>query len=78
MAARTYLPGSDPATTIDDAPPVSAAGLAPTAGAAPAAPPAKTGGLAIDTQPTGAKVSIDGRDVGVAPVTVDSSLGAGS
>lgn len=72
MAARTYLPGADPATTIDDAPPVAAAGLAPAAGAAAAAPPAKTGGLAIDTQPTGAKVSIDGRDVGVTPVTVDS------
>ena len=62
---RTYLQGSPDVTPIIDPPkPVAAAGPAPTTGT--------TGGLAIDTQPAGAKITLDGVDVGVAPLKLDS------
>jgi hypothetical protein len=65
VAGRTYVQGSpDVAPVIDPPKPVAAAGVAPTT--------ETTGGLAIDTQPSGAKVALDGVDVGVAPLKLDS------
>jgi serine/threonine-protein kinase len=62
MAGRTYLQGPEEKAPPASAPsgPVAAAGIPPAA--------ARTGGLAIETQPTGAKVSIDGTDAGVTPL----------
>jgi hypothetical protein len=64
-AGHTYLQGNpDVAPVIDPPKPVAAAGVAPTT--------ETTGGLAIDTQPSGAKVTLDGVEVGVAPLKLDS------
>ena len=64
-AGHTYLQGNPDVAPVVDAPkPVAAAGVAPTT--------ETTGGLAIDTQPSGARLALDGVDVGVAPLKLDS------
>jgi serine/threonine protein kinase len=66
VAARPYLAGTGDLKPVTEAP-------APAA--APAPPPpaaATTGGIVVDTQPSGAKVTLDGVDVGVTPLTLDS------
>ena len=68
FAGRGYLQGGSPAQAappVRATPPVSAAGLAPTA--APVG-----GGLSIETQPAGAKVTLDGAEVGVTPLKLDA------
>ena len=64
-AGRAYIAGEPKPTPMFEEPPkpVAAAGV-PTGGT--------TGSLAIDTQPTGAKITLDGVDVGVAPLKLDS------
>jgi serine/threonine protein kinase len=62
--ARTYMEGSPEAAAVVDPPKPAAAASAPATGT--------TGGVAIDTQPSGAKITLDGVDVGVAPVKLDS------
>lgn len=57
--AETAPPASDPPRAV------AAAGIAPTVGMT-------TGGLTIDTQPTGAKVSVDGNDAGVTPLKLEN------
>jgi hypothetical protein len=62
---RTYLQSNPDITpSIDPPKPAPSAAPAPTTG--------MTGTLAIDTQPSGAKITLDGIDVGVAPLKLDS------
>ena len=61
-AGRDYLLGrTDP---VVEAPPASAP--------APAPAIASTGGLVVDSQPSGAKVALDGNDVGTTPLTLEA------
>jgi serine/threonine-protein kinase len=68
FSARSYLQGQI------DVPAAAAAAEA----AAPSIPPArtmpkgKTGTLVVDSQPSGARVSLDGADVGVTPLKLES------
>jgi hypothetical protein len=68
-AGRAYLTGDAPAPAAVEEPQLVAA-AAPPAPALP--PPGKTGGLTIESQPSGANVAIDGRDAGVTPLTIDA------
>ena len=68
LAGRAYLPSAPEPAYPDEAPAsVTTAGIP----APPTAPAAATGGLAIDSQPTGARVAIDGKEVGVTPLSLD-------
>jgi hypothetical protein len=71
LAGRAYLL---PGAVTETEPTENAVVLEPpTPSAPPVAPaPTTTGGLSIDSQPTGARVTVDGRDVGLTPVTVDA------
>lgn len=66
VGGHTYLQGPpEKAPQAADPPrPVATADLAPTIGT--------TGGLAIDTQPTGAKIVLDGADAGVSPLKLEN------
>lgn len=70
LAGRAYLPSGRvaPATAVENVPEVvSGAGLAPTPSRA-----ATTGGLTVESQPAGATVTVDGREVGATPLTIDA------
>jgi len=66
VAGRSYL---QPAPETASA---AAAGDAAGATPPPAAPVEKAGSLVIDSQPSGAKVTMDGADVGVTPLKLDA------
>jgi hypothetical protein len=70
VAGRAYLPSeqAEPVATIETAPDV-ASGPEPAPTSARAA---TTGGLTVESQPTGATVTVDGRDVGTTPLTIDA------
>jgi hypothetical protein len=72
VAGRAYLPGDDPVrldasaeggapVTVDAAPPP----------AAPRVTSTSTGSLTVESQPAGARVSLDGREIGSTPVSLD-------
>lgn len=64
-AGQGYLQGpAEKAPPPAEPPKPAAAGLVPAVGT--------TGGLTIDTQPTGAKVSIDGADAGITPLKLEN------
>jgi hypothetical protein len=67
FAGRTYLQEDQkpaPQVVTATAEPAAAAGVAPAIG--------KTGSLSIESQPAGAKVLMDGAEVGVTPLTLES------
>ena len=64
-AGKTYIQDAPSVTPVADPPkPVAAAAPAPTVGT--------YGSVAIETQPAGAKITLDGVDVGVAPLKLDT------
>jgi hypothetical protein len=70
VAGRAYLPSGQAGTvaTVETIPDVASdSEAAPTSARA-----ATTGGLTIESQPTGATVTVDGRSVGTTPVTIDA------
>ncbi len=69
LAGRVYLVGAatpDTPVTTSVSPDASAASRPATAGT--------TGGLVIDSQPSGAKVTLDGAEVGLTPLKLDAVL----
>ena len=73
LVGREYLPDSSTASAATAAPSVTEP--TPALSSLPAAPrprPGTTGSLMIESQPAGARVSIDGVDVGVTPLKLDA------